>query len=81
MPNVLRGFSDLAYGLQYLGIKNLRIPTGKGNQDPAHKGPVSVGGGPKTRLEPGGAPDIERHPERYTEADVRKYGIEAANRR
>ena len=80
LPNVVKDLSDFAYGLEYNGLKNLRIPMGKGNQD-VHKGPVYVGrDGPKTKISPGGAPAIERHPEQYTEADVRKYGIEAANR-
>ena len=68
-------FSDFALGLEYTGLKSLRIPE-------ENQGPVSVGGGgPRIKVETGEAPEIERYPERYSEADVRKYGIQAANRK
>lgn len=77
LPSVVKGFSDFAFGLEYTGLKNLKIPTEKGNQGPTYTG----GGGPRTKVEREEAPEIERHPEKYTEADVRKYGIQAVNRR
>jgi len=75
LPAIVKGLSDFAYGLEYLGIKSLRIP--EGNQ-----GVVSVGGGgPKTKILPAGPPEIETFPERYSEGDVRKYAAQMVNRK
>jgi len=85
LPKILKYFSDTFYGIEVGGPSASSKLRAIGDRIPEKsvrkEGPVYIGGGPQTRIEPGGAPDIERHPERYAEADVRKHGIEAVNRR
>jgi len=76
LPNVIKNLSDFGFYLEYTELRNLKIPTAKRDL-----GVIKSGSGPRTRISQSGPPDISKNPARYTEADVKKYGIQAANRR
>ena len=84
LPKILKYFSDVFFGFENGGAQmasKIRMISDQIPEKSTRRGPVTIGGrGPKVKLESGGTPEIETHPERYTEADVKKFAVNAANR-
>jgi len=74
LVKAVKGLSDLAFGLAFTVLPNLRIPESKPiEKDPPRTAPPRSPG-PVTKITRGRS-DIENHPERYTQADLAKVGL------